>query len=432
MTIGEPYPTNPRQISRKRHRRLADTLSRLGDISGIVHNLETDQIIGGNQRVSVFQDGAVELVEQFEEPDEQGTVGLGFVIWQGKPYAYRQVRWDEATAREANIEANLGGGTWDFDMLANWDAGELMDFGFDEDMLKDWQKNSFDLGEMLGSENGQGEPPETPPQVDKAEELRQKFGVELGQMWQLGEHRLICGDCTDRAVVERVMVGRKAEVILTDPPYDGQLGGAGFNKTPDVKMRVNRMQDSIQHLYTFNPSDIFPICEMNTVSPSSWFFFCNKKLVPSYINYALSSGRKFDLLLWHKPNFLPMAGSHYFPDTEYLVKIRDVGTTFNNGISKEIVNYGTYWVIQSQKGKNKEAEHPTIKPIKIICDQISICSNKDGIVFDPFLGSGTTLIACENLSRRCRAIEIDPGYVAVTLQRWADHTGKQPQLLNTS
>lgn len=154
MTIGKPYHKNPRKISRKRRRRLDDTLTRFGDLSGIVHNLETDEIIGGNQRVSIFENGTVELVEQFDEPDEQGTVGLGFIIWKGKPYSYRQVRWDAAIAEEANIEANLAGGAWDWEIFANqWDAGWLESRGFDKDLLTNWQTDSFALGDLLGSEN---------------------------------------------------------------------------------------------------------------------------------------------------------------------------------------------------------------------------------------------------------------------------------------
>ena len=114
----KPYSKNPREISTKSYEKLEDTLARLGDLGGIVHNLETDEIVGGNQRMAVFTDYEVVIEQKFDKPDEQGTVGLGYIIWRGHRFAYRQVRWDERTAEEANIVANVSGGTWDWTILA--------------------------------------------------------------------------------------------------------------------------------------------------------------------------------------------------------------------------------------------------------------------------------------------------------------------------
>jgi hypothetical protein len=91
----KPYHKNPRTITKARHARLTDTLARLGDLGGIVHNLTTDEVVGGNQRMTVFQQGTPEITLTLPEPDEQGTVAHGFIVWQGKRFAYRQVRWDE-------------------------------------------------------------------------------------------------------------------------------------------------------------------------------------------------------------------------------------------------------------------------------------------------------------------------------------------------
>ncbi len=165
----KPYHKNPRRITKKRHERLTDTLVRLGDLGGIVHNLETDEVIGGNQRMTVFRDGEPVIVEQYDQPDEQGTVAHGFVIWRGKRYAYRQVRWDEATAEEANIAANVGAGSWDWDALSGWDADNLQQWGFDGETLQNWQADIGALGAMLASEDGIELPdpqPQQEPQLD--------------------------------------------------------------------------------------------------------------------------------------------------------------------------------------------------------------------------------------------------------------------------
>ncbi len=267
------------------------------------------------------------------------------------------------------------------------------------------------------------------PQIDKAEELREKWGVERGQVWEIGAHRLMCGEVVED--LRSFMEGKRCPMVWTDPPYDGALGGAGFRATPDIRERVQKMQDSVKAMYSFDPSQALTIIESVITKPASLFFFSNKALVPSYINFAVDTGRKFDILLWHKPNYLPMAGKHYYLDTEYLTKIADHGATFINGLGVEGVHYGTYWVLESLKGSGRDVggQHPTIKPLVIAKDCIAICSYKGDVILDPFLGSGTTMVAAEQLGRICYGMEIEPKYVAVTLERMAG-MGLEPRLAN--
>jgi len=131
----ELYHKNPRQITEKQFNDLDEWLSELGDLSGIVHDLNSDEVIGGNQRSRVFDINKCEIVltEELEEPDDQGTVAHGYVIWKGKKYAYRQVRWDDKQCEKANIVSNKGGGSMDFDILANeFEVDDLLDWGFKE------------------------------------------------------------------------------------------------------------------------------------------------------------------------------------------------------------------------------------------------------------------------------------------------------------
>jgi hypothetical protein len=127
------YHKNPRQITEKQFNDLKKWLLKLGDLSGIVHDLNSDEIIGGNQRSMVFDVNKceIEFTQKLETPDEQGTVALGFIIWEGKKYSYRQVRWDEKKCEQANIVANKSGGSFDFDILANqFEFDELIEWGF--------------------------------------------------------------------------------------------------------------------------------------------------------------------------------------------------------------------------------------------------------------------------------------------------------------
>lgn len=150
--MSKPYHRNPRSVTKKRLDHLTDTLARLGDLGGIVHNLETDEIIGGNQRTRIFGEASqTEIVTRLDAPDEQGTVAHGFIVWRGKRYAYRQVRWDEDTAAEANIVANIGAGNWDADVLANqWDTSKVLEWaGMDVPAWGEVKREAAMWGEML-------------------------------------------------------------------------------------------------------------------------------------------------------------------------------------------------------------------------------------------------------------------------------------------
>lgn len=153
--MANPYPRNPRTLSKRRQQQLADSLARFGDLSGVVHNLTDNTIVGGNQRVfAVFKRlPTPEIVSRIDPPDEQGTVAHGFIIHNDKRYSYRQVRWDEAMAREANIRANMGAGEWDWSELAAYEPSELSNWGFDDERLNEWNHDALNLREMDTADN---------------------------------------------------------------------------------------------------------------------------------------------------------------------------------------------------------------------------------------------------------------------------------------
>jgi hypothetical protein len=188
-----PWPRNPRQISKDEAKRLVDSFDKFGQVETIAIGPE-NQVYNGHQRLNVLaqqygQDYEVEVRVSSRALTEKEREKLTIYLHKG------------------------AAGTFDFDILANeFEVADLLEWGFDE---KELQLGGFDLD---------GDKPEDPgAQIDKAEELRVKWNVQSGQLWKLGEHRLICGDCTDRAVVERVMGGEKALVMITDPPYGVNL-----------------------------------------------------------------------------------------------------------------------------------------------------------------------------------------------------------------
>lgn len=133
------YHKNPRIITEKQFEDLRSWLRKLGDLSGIVHNIRTDEIISGNQRSLVvdINNCEIQIIEEQKKPDRQGTLAVGFIIWEGSKYNYRRVDWDPETEEMANIVANKAGGSWDWDLLANeFDLDKLLEWGFDEEELQ--------------------------------------------------------------------------------------------------------------------------------------------------------------------------------------------------------------------------------------------------------------------------------------------------------
>jgi len=147
----KPYHKNPRKITRKQAEELKANLRKYGDLSGIVHNIRTDELIGGNQRSEAMEgiiSGLLQpvIVEKYDVPTKAGTLAIGFYEWHGEQYVYRRVDWDEETSELANLIANKGGGFWDWDILANdFELDILFDAGFTEEELlgKDFIEPEF-------------------------------------------------------------------------------------------------------------------------------------------------------------------------------------------------------------------------------------------------------------------------------------------------
>ena len=284
---------------------------------------------------------------------------------------------------------------------------ELTDFdneAFDEFLAAEFD---FDFGD--GGGNGAGT--DTPPQIDRAAELQEIWQVQPGDLWACGEHRIICGDCTDKAVVERVMGNNVISCIVTDPPY-------GVNYSGGSTQREQLYGDKSPSLY-------FPSLKL-------WKIFCNHN-VALYLWYAdgdqavsqavSQAGWKIRRnLIWNKnqAQFGALSQQYKQKHEPFLYCHLNGKSPFWAGDTTEV----TVWDIS----RNQINEfHPTEKPPELFERAIKNSSKPNDIIFDGFLGSGTTLIACHNLNRRCRGIELHPPYVSVCLQRFQDHTGITPQ-----
>ncbi len=386
----KPASYNPRTISNAKLDALGKAMKEFGDLGGVVVNVRTGNCVGGHQRVKHL-DPKWPITKR-PAKDKTGTVALGTVWTPYGQIAYREVDWPLAKEKLANLAANQHGGEFDTDLLTDilkgLDESDRLLAGFDLPDLKE-------LGIEL---NGNGAVVDAEPQIDRADALRKKWRVKSGQLWQLGEHRLLCGDSTKAEDVGRVMDGERAALCLTDPPYGI---GEKYASCDDSKAALKTLIDGF-----------FPIarerCDVILLTPGNE----NARLYSEpdwtlcfFSSAGVGSGP------WGYCCWTPILAYGKCP---YL----------KSGLGRRPD------AIHSNEGGANELGHPCAKPLgvwKWILERGSVKS--EDIIFDPFSGSGTTIMACENLHRKCRAIEIDAGYTAVALERYAVATGKTPTLL---
>ena len=290
--------------------------------------------------------------------------------------------------------------------IAEWDLSllndELTDLDFDMSLFG-LEKEVNDIERIFAPEIIEDDVPE----VDEKNII-----TKLGDIWQLGRHRLMCGDSTNAETVKKLMDGAKADCVFTDPPYNLETKGGCKG---EIGNALKKQGSDIEFIADFNPTEFLKVMpnffNKNTLNS---YIFCNKELLPTYLNWAVENKYSFNVLVWKKPNAIPIGDSHR-PDIEYLLLFRK-NAIWNNGLKD--VNYSRCLEFSRETGL-----HPTMKPIKLITNELEISSNKNSNILDFFGGSGSTLIACEQLNRSCYMMELDPKYVQVIIQRYIAFKG---------
>jgi|DEB0MinimDraft_10_1074344.scaffolds.fasta_scaffold08955_3 DNA modification methylase len=351
-----PNSDNPRYIKDEKFKKLVQSLRdfpEMANVRPIVVNTEM-VVLGGNMRLKAMQEAG----------------------WSEVPV--QVVDWSEEKQREFIIKDNVGFGEWDWDELANtWDAEELNEWGLDTP--DNWK------AEELEAEEDDYEVPE---------EL--KTDVVLGDLIEIGEHRLLCGDSTDSDQVAKLMNGEKADMVFTDPPYGinekgdrSKRGGlAKGNNLPDF------IDDSIQYaIDAFNQPQNLDI-------PIQVWFGAN------YYCHSLPQGNNW--LVWDK------RVEEKQRDTQSDCELAWVKSRFNS-----VRIFRHLW-----KGMMKDSErgqrrvHATQKPIALIEFALNEYGSKEGdLVIDYFTGSGSTMVAAHQLKRKCYGMELDPKYCQVIIDR---------------
>jgi len=405
-------PNNPRTISKTEYARLQADLEEYGDLGGIVHNETTGNLVGGNQRASVFdllgKGAEIIIAEEHAEPTRTGETARGYVLWHGEKYDYRRVAWDAGKEDAACLVANLRGGTWDWDMLPAFDDDLLRNVGFDADLLKVWNDDGANLALMLRAAE-EGPPEDEPVNIDRAEELQEKWGVKTGDVWEIpsktaaGIHLLLCGD--SRA--DNAQLGALPGNWVYDPPWDLELSKPiGFESIlvfgdGGSAKRVIEMFGAPEWIFTWD-------CQGN--------FFTNWKRPMRRAKYVFWYGDidTFDLkgAFFGEPE-APMIKTSNFGNEKYLSHPDPRGKHMYDLFVESLTK------LHSTMGHEHEK---TLDWIRLL---VGDCFRGD--VYDPFTGSGTTFVACEQLGRRCVGAEIEPRFVALTLQRLSD-MGLTPKL----
>ena len=368
----KPNPKNPRIIKDGKFQKLVKSIQEFPDMLNkrpLVVFTDVDNkyiVLGGNMRLKACK--------------EIGLKEIPIIIAD---------EWTEEQKNEFLIKDNVGFGEWDWDSLANeWDVEKLDDWGLDLPV-------DLSIQEELEAEEDNYE---IPNEINT--------DIVIGDLFEIGEHRLLCGDSTDSDQVAKLMNGQKADMVFTDPPYKIETEGGCKGS---IGKGLKKQGDSIEFIANFEPTEFLQVLPLIfDKNKLNAYIFCNKELLPDYLVWARDSGYSFNVLIWKKPNAIPIGDSHR-PDIEYLLLFRK-SAIWNNGLKD--VNYSRCLEFGRESGL-----HPTMKPIELIANEMKISSNENSLVFDFFVGSGSTMVASHQLKRKCYGMELDPKYCQVIIDR---------------
>lgn len=383
-----PYVNNSRTHSEEQVNQICASINEFGFTNPLLID-EKDSIIAGHGRLMASKKLGMEEVPCI--------VLKGLTEAQKKAYIIA----------DNKMALNAG---WDEELL-KIELENLKELDFDLELTG---FNVDELDDILGNNEEKQEIVEDDFEIELPEEPKAK----LGDIYQLGNHRLMCGDSTSSEDVSKLMNGAKADMVFTDPPYNLETKGGCKG---EIGKALKKQGNDIEFISNFEPQEFLNVLPTVFNNNLNAYIFCNKDLLPTYLNWAVDNKYSYNVLIWKKPNAIPIGDSHR-PDIEYMLLFRK-NAIWNNGLKD--VNYSRCLEFSRETGL-----HPTMKPIKLITNEMQISSNINSNVLDLFGGSGSTLIACEQLNRNCYMMELDPHYIDVIIQRWENFTGEKAVLLN--
>jgi DNA modification methylase len=372
-----PYDQNPRRLTDKQAKDLTKSLSKFDLVEVPAIDID-NKIIAGHQRCAILKTlGRGEEEIDVRVPNRKLT---------------------EKEFQEYNLRSNKNTGEWDCNLLANFDTDLLIDVGFD------------DLS-FLNVDLEPDEKDDTVPDINDVESI-----AKLSDVWQLGRHKIICGDCINPNVLSALLGENKIDMLLTDPPYG--VDYSNKNEFLNSIDKGNRNQTAIENDAIENYRQFFtdflsiiPFADYNTI----YCFMSGLELHNLRLALDDCDIKWGDYLVWVKNNHV-LGRKDYNAKHEFIVYGWKGRHKFYGGFSTTVLEFPK---------PLKNDLHPTMKPIELLCRLLLDGSLPEMNIYDPFLGSGSTLIACEKSNRICYGCEIEPRYIDVIIKRWEDFTGEK-------
>lgn len=362
-----PYKNNAKKHNRTQINNVAESIKQFGMVQPLVLDKNNEIVIGHCRYEALKKLGEKEA-----------------------PCVMVEDLTEEQIKKLRNLDNKLNESEWDYDLL-KFDIEDLDFSGFEVD----WEIPDLDFEEKETEED------------DFDIELPVEPKSKLGDIYQLGNHRLMCGDSTSIDDVEKLMDGNKADMVFTDPPYG--VNYEGIN---------NDNRDGLGDLL----DKAFNNMMINSNEGSSVYCFHSDRCADIFNDVFRKYCHFSSMIIWKKQSLV-------LSQTDYQsIHEPCMYGWFNNGNHNF---YGDRKQISVWEYERETIEgHTTPKPVKLICDALNNSSKKENKVLDLFGGSGSTLIVCEQLNRNCYMMELDPKYVDVIIERWEQYTGKKAVLLN--
>jgi DNA modification methylase len=370
----KPNPNNPRVLRDDKFQKLKQSITEFPKMLSLRPMVidENNVVLGGNMRLRALQELG------FNDIDEA--------------WVKRSSDLTEEEKKRFIIADNVAFGEWDWDTLANdWDVVDLEAWGLDIPQ--------FDTVEELEASEDDYEVPEGGVETD----------IVIGDLFEIGEHRLLCGDSTDSDAVAWLMNGEKADMVFTDPPYGvSYIGGHNEKKRKGIINDTLQGQDLTDLFYeSLMNADIF-----SHEHSAFYIWYSTNKSVETFASFSRLNLSVRAVIAWYKvKSGLGSFMSQYIPNFEPCIY------AFKNGKSPQWFGESDEKSVWELKKELRNEYHPTQKPIELPSRAITNSSKLKDIIYDCFLGSGSTMVAAHQLKRKCYGLELDPKYCQVIIDR---------------
>jgi DNA modification methylase len=398
---------NPRKMSESEKRDLENSIKEFGTVVPVILNIGTREniIIGGEQRIKTYVDLGIENVECMVPSRELTPI----------------------EEKELNLRLNKNTGSWDENLLKDFDIDMLLGVGFGDEELQ----NLFDDVDLT----------EDDFDIEKALKETITSKVKTGEIWELGKHRLLVGDSTDVPSVQKLMDGNFADIIYCDPPYNIGLDySKGVGNKEKYQGSYSAKDDSKKDTdYLAFIDKSIEVAKTVAKKDSHFFYWCDSSYIwitqTLYAKHGIDSKR---VCMWIKNNQNPthkiafnkvyepcvygMLGKPYLNSgMNNTNEILNQEVTTGNQVHDEIIDMIDIWI--EKRDTAKDYQHPTQKPVTLNEKPFKRCSAPLHIIYSGFAGSGSDLIACEELNRVWCGVEKDLIFSTIIIDRWEKFTG---------